>query len=154
MPTTSTLSHFTFTNWGPLTTTWTPAASCSTLTDNVLLVTSSFSGNDAEALGCANEIGDCLPCGPLTTTSAKPTDYLGPPKHHLGYYSPGLYCPSGWDTVGIASRKGDADVTSQGILSPRTLIPTGSSSTIIDEPANVFMQILAPNETAALCCPS
>ncbi|KAJ5094255.1 hypothetical protein N7456_010116 [Penicillium angulare] len=155
MPSVSTLSQFTFSNWGPLTTTYTPPASCTTATNNVVLGITSYPGIEFMGVSCDTpDYGDCIPTG-SSKSKSQASGYLDPRSlYQAGYFSPGIYCPSGWNTVGIASRDGNASVTSGGVFSPSTSVPTHvTRGERINNPANVLMQILDPSETAILCCP-
>ncbi|KAJ5717408.1 hypothetical protein N7488_003054 [Penicillium malachiteum] len=93
---------------------------------------------------------DCYPEG----SAASPTATLANPEEILqaSYFSPGLFCPSGWKTVGEAVRDGSS-VSSNGAFSYYTTLPSVIPEAFPD-PMNVLMEALADGETAALCCPS
>lgn len=139
---------YTFQNYGPLTTTYTPAPSC-TATDRIILGTLNEDNFPYQMykVNCATaEYSDCMPSPtPTPTTSPNYDDWIG-----FGtYYSPGLYCPSGWVTVAQAARDGDKPYTTSGAMSIATVeripyfpyIPT------------MLASALQPSETVALCCP-
>lgn len=156
MPTTSTLSHWTFSNWGPLTTTFTAPTSCATVTSNVAIGESSLLPNLIYNVDCAPMYDwSCAPTGTITSLPKPYTALeLNPKAGYLAhYFSPGLYCPSGWATVGIASRDGDKPVDSSGILSPTVPVPTSVNWPLPNLPENAFLQLLEPSETAVWCCP-
>jgi hypothetical protein len=66
----------------------------------------------------------------------------------LVYFSPGLICPSGWATAGIAARSGTESPSLSGAFS---LAASGTRR--YGEGMRVIVSALAPSETAALCCP-
>ncbi|KAJ5456759.1 hypothetical protein N7530_012033 [Penicillium desertorum] len=106
--------YWTFENYGPITTTFTPAPSC-TATDRLSLAHIS---NDMTRIqfqvGCPTSTSDwdCMPPG--TTTSATWYDEKKWVAS-VGYYSPALYCPSGWETIGMAARD-DKSLSTSGFL--------------------------------------
>ncbi|KAJ5365420.1 hypothetical protein N7517_008306 [Penicillium concentricum] len=157
MPTASTLSGYTFSNWGPLTTTFTAPTSCATLTSNVGAGESIPFPRLYYRAECSPEYDwSCVPTGTITSLPPQYTSLdLNPQNEmHKNYFSPGLYCPSGWATVGLASRDGDKPVTSSGVVSPIAPVPTHFYFPFANTPENVFVQMLEPNETAVWCCPS
>ena len=157
MPSISIISELTYSNWGPLTTTFTPAPGCTDKPQNVILGASSNPGTEVMSVSCQSpDLAGCLPTGSHTTTPAptstggiNPTDF-----YQASYFSPGIHCPAGWDTVGVASRKGNASVTSDGAFRYSTSLPKTIYGAQNIGPANGLLQILDPSETAVLCCPS
>ncbi|KAJ5896244.1 uncharacterized protein N7473_005643 [Penicillium subrubescens] len=157
---------WTFTNYGPLTTTFTPVPSCT--------------GPDARRLGnfnngqviinyavqCTNNIGTDDNCWPAPTTTQSP--FPTPPNGRYwegigGYYSPGLYCPKGWETVGVAARDAGSSLSSSGALSTTTVVETfsrsGTETGFFTEPTgdnagSMLKGVLEPKQTMAVCCPS
>lgn len=149
---------------GPLTTTYTAPPSCSTDWAYVQVGQSvSFSdtnGTTVMAMGAACDqpyptIGSCLPSGAKLDEeySSIDTDIVQT-AYTLGYYSPGLACPSGWDTVGVATKTAGGSITSSGVGFAR---PSG-----IDETDLSYIQNVGPNvilagmdegDAAVLCCP-
>jgi hypothetical protein len=117
MPSISTTDGFTRTNWGPVTTTVTPPASCTTgpgdivfaLKENGTLPFFEFAA-ECSTSGWI----DCVPTGTAHPTPTFGTDAAG--GYVYSYYSPGLYCPSGWATVGIAAQDADKSLSYSGIL--------------------------------------
>jgi hypothetical protein len=137
---------WTFSNYGPITTTFTPAPSC-TATDRISLAVIYDDMTRAEfQVGCPTSTSDwdCMPPG--TTTSATWYDeekWVGT----AGYYSPGLYCPSGWETIGMAAR-GEKSLSTSGFLTTSDMkVP------YYEEPATLLASLLEPSQTMALCCP-
>ncbi|KKY29565.1 hypothetical protein UCDDA912_g10503 [Diaporthe ampelina] len=101
-------------------------------------------------------IGSCLPSGAKLDEdySALDTDEVQM-YYTLGYYSPGLACPSGWDTVGVATKSEGGNITSSG--------PGFTNPTPIDEMDTVYVDNVGSNvllagmdegDAAVLCCPS
>jgi hypothetical protein len=145
MPTTSTLSQFTFTNYGPLTTTFTPPASCQS-EEKYVQIASIYSAHLGEWLAdCSLTYGDCLPSG--TVTTAPPPSNTDSPlaAFEVPFFSPGLQCPLDWTTVGTAWRAGDR-ITTSGVFE-------AEAHTIYRWPVDVLPSILSQGETAVLCCP-
>lgn len=154
---------WTFTNYAPLTTTYTPAPSC-TASDRLGL---GYINHGYVYIGygvqCTSDVKfeDCLPTATATATSfpEPPTDDgwagIG------GYYSPGLYCPSGWETVGVAARDASSSLSSSGILSTTPAVTMSSSDPMSyyyatatwDDPATLLKNHLEPEQTMAVCCP-
>jgi len=144
---------FTFQNLGPATAAFTPAPSCSASDRlKIGIISSGFPFLEYNAQCSTTGYTDCLP--PSTTTTAPattPTGYDGV----LGtgsYYSPGLHCPSGWATVGLAARDENESLSFSGNMVPATTTAhrnyyhRGNDATLL---ANV----LESSETMALCCP-
>ncbi|KKK12264.1 hypothetical protein ARAM_002689 [Aspergillus rambellii] len=152
MRTTDSLSWFTFTNWGPLTTPYVAPASCTGTPSFVDLGTNSEPLYATWPVECTVEGRlSCLPTptDPLALQSAFTVDGNG--GHLIPFYSPGMVCPSGWKTLGVASRPPGTN----------TWTETGAFSLIGTQPAphfplahNMIPQLLEPRETAVICCPS
>lgn len=158
---------WTFTNEGALTTTYTPAPSC-TSTDRLFLGYVNH-GRVVSGYGvqCTSHV-NYFACAPTPTTTI--TELPDPPTHDGwagswagigGYYSPGLYCPSGWETIGIAARDASSSLSSSGILSTPPAIAISSSdpysfyyaTATWDYAATIMKRELAPQQTMAVCCP-
>ena len=137
---------WTFENYGPITTTFTPAASC-TATDRLSLA--AIYGDVTQVqfqVACPTSTidWDCMPPG--TTTSATWFDE----KKWIasnGYYSPGLYCPSGWETIGMAARDQKSLSTSGFLVTSENQLPSW------EQPATLLASVLEPSQTMVLCCP-
>lgn len=145
MPEETARAGISFSNYGPLTTTFTPAPSCTT-TDRIELASIRRGVTDVQyTVSCyTTSDWDCRPPG--TTTSARTyneSEWYGT----AGYYSPGLYCPSGWTTVGMATRDWTS-VSTSGFIAVTT-----AKNPYFEEPATILASLLSRHETMALCCP-
>ncbi|KAL4816969.1 hypothetical protein BDW67DRAFT_184423 [Aspergillus spinulosporus] len=173
---------YSYTNLGPITTTFTPAPAC-TASNQVSIgyVDEYFNGVNVYAaygVQCTSTVDyfDCIPTTtpePTSTATASDDDYDELPWVGYGvYYSPGLYCPKGWKTVGMAGRDASSVLTSSGVLVPtttrssrtRTATPTPYGDDYYDyydddyyddyvDPASVMKSMLESKQTMALCCP-
>ncbi|RDW72786.1 uncharacterized protein DSM5745_07958 [Aspergillus mulundensis] len=171
---------YTFSNLGPLTTTYTPEARCTASSQMFLGYLNdmpTYGGNIYPAwnVQCTTEVNYYDGCVPTSTepVTTKPPAFTGSTIEEYEeyqdaqidwrgwevYYSPGLYCPAGWTTIGMIGRdKGDT-TTSSGILSPlvsttQTENPKTSGYYDYEDPASVVKSVLKPQQTMALCCPS
>ncbi|KAJ5210174.1 hypothetical protein N7491_009981 [Penicillium cf. griseofulvum] len=119
-----------------------------TATDRLSLAEINYDRTIVEfQVGCPTSTSDwnCMPPG--TTTSATSYDevkWVGA----AGYYSPGLYCPSGWETIGMAARDDKSLTTSGFLTTSEDKIPYW------EEPVTLLASLLEPSQTMALCCPS
>lgn len=140
---------FTFANFGPLTTTYTQPASCSET--GRLRVGSVSNGIPYLGYGdlqCSetNE-WDCVPSPTATPTVTAVQNGDDIFVDAGGYYSPGLYCPSAWSTVGYVARDGSSSLTSSGSS------PSSARPYVSNNPVSVLASILKPSETIVVCCP-
>ena len=158
MPSTSVVSQVLLENFGALTTTFTQAPSCATVASNVMLAMKSDHAAFPYIADCTyTHYTDCLPSYDPSRVSSLSTA-VNAPSGALMYYSPGIYCPRGWSTVGVAVREGDGSLSTTGIFNPTSLLST-TLRTATDEflveypPMNILMEAMDRGETAALCCP-
>ncbi|KAK1144089.1 hypothetical protein N8T08_005751 [Aspergillus melleus] len=154
MPTVTSLYQYTFSNWGPLTTIFTPPASC---TGYIGLARTQHPASIQWLTNCASL--DTRQCTPSSTIVSSPTGSSVAWDNPLygfqvPYYSPGVYCPSGWATVGVAGRDGDSKPSLSGIFTGGANRPTVVNQPIFHRPSDVLVQLLDPSETAVVCCPS
>ncbi|PKX96202.1 uncharacterized protein P174DRAFT_430474 [Aspergillus novofumigatus IBT 16806] len=158
MPSITTTDGYTFTNWGPLTMTFTGPASCATATGNHMLGLNNTAPVWEYAVQCSTVgCGDCIPTRTVslsTTSDENPTTL-----ETQVYFSPGLYCPSRWATRGIAVRDSNNGLSSSGILSPtsistETIIVEGTTSKPLEnivtamQPISVMTRTFSPSETS------
>ncbi|KAL5335761.1 hypothetical protein BJX70DRAFT_374392 [Aspergillus crustosus] len=128
---------YTFSNLGPLTTTFTRNPAC-TASDHMALwsfnsrlstVNIRFDSQCTSTL----EYNDCRPIETPASTTIPPAITFTTEEEILAYekaqirwryrhyyYSPGLYCPTGWETMGFIARDASDSFTSSGILSSTT----------------------------------
>ncbi|KAF5556351.1 hypothetical protein FMEXI_1194 [Fusarium mexicanum] len=159
MPTATTITSATITNFGPLTTTYTAPTSCATETDHLYFA---YNSDNPEYLWayptCTMQVyGKCIPSGDqydhlITATYAKTFDY-----GFYHYYSPGLYCPSNWTTAGqyVKGTGSTAQISGELTKTESTMVPERwePGRPFPTDPANVWKQVLEPSETLAVCCP-
>ncbi|KAH6677013.1 hypothetical protein F5X68DRAFT_264197 [Plectosphaerella plurivora] len=153
------LSPFEFHNLGPLTTVFTtPAAEC-TAVPTASSGLAFFGQPHVLYLPVDNcEVNtfnpECAANGEELDKLTNEHDVL--PWNVFGYHSPGLHCPSGWETVGvIAMNNGTPSAT--GLFSPTvfTYVPEETYTfPPIDFVANMFTSVIGPTETGVACCPS
>src|SRR4051812_13275867 len=104
---TSAFGH-TLVNLGPLTTTYTPPASCATGTNSVFLGLKTaperiiWMDNCADNLG-THTLGDCYPSGTAVDAGAQAAQ-TRLDSVFLAYHQPGYFCPAGWTTAGVAAK--------------------------------------------------
>ncbi|KAL2812611.1 hypothetical protein BJX63DRAFT_432505 [Aspergillus granulosus] len=151
MPTVTSTLNAHLTNWGPLTTTFTPPPACVSSPDFVYMAPTSNPDLLGHSNGCSWDMGTCLP-SPTDPDALRPLqsdwDLLQP--NVIAYYSPGLLCPSGYTTVGTAARHGeDSAVEPQGIFAT-----IERRSMMWFHLRSVLTLALDPSETAIACCPS
>lgn len=154
------LSPFEFHNLGPLTTVFTtPAAECTAVP-----IASSGLAFFGQPRLLYLPVDNCeiTPLNPECEANGEELGKLVDeefevvPWNVVGYHSPGLHCPSGWETVGvIAMNNGTPSAT--GLFSPTvfTYVPEETLTfPPIDFVANMFTSVLGPTETGVACCPS
>lgn len=151
---------------GPLTTTFTAAPSCSTQYNHVIIGTNATVFDTHSVIldpigslcGSPAPIGDCLPSASALARQQSHSGAPGPAAV-VDYYSPGLVCPSGYRTVGLATKLDGGSAASSGAAfvypSPT---PTGGVgavqySDLGDLGPNVLLEAMGAGETAVLCCP-
>lgn len=145
----------TFANYGPVTTTYTPPPTC-TATDKYRLgaITYGHPVYDFAQVACPSTADwDCVPSGTASASITAPVNADG--QRYVaagGYYSPGLYCPSGWATVGLMARDASSSLSSSGVLSASHTNSAMEMPAAVD-PATYLAGLLKPSETVALCCP-
>ncbi|KAL9561985.1 hypothetical protein ACKAV7_013908 [Fusarium commune] len=159
MPTVTEYFGIGFVNNGPLTTTYTPPASCATgTTDQIIFAdTSTIYLSFGEANCTAVPLGSCLP-------SNSSYDKLNSEWRKNGgqgtidYFSPGIHCPKGWATAATFAH-GDKTGSPKkgGAFTETTSSDPSETATAIDPYMpieQIWLNALDPSETLAYCCPS
>lgn len=101
---------------------------------------------------------DCRPSG--SALDSLYSSYLadpGPLSGEVAYYSPGLMCPSGYATVGLATKLADGSATSSGDAFPQAGDDDddddSASFDLLNPGLNALVEAMGPGETAIVCCP-
>lgn len=156
MPTTTSLSNYEFINLGPLTTAYTAPQSCATMALTALANVADGDHWPEWSVDCdIADVGDCVPSGAKADEKFAALSTQSPNAAYAGfaYYSPGIHCPSGWETVGIAAKNAAGDLSTSGGVYDAHLVGTTTMAPIRNPPEHIFAQALDKEETAALCCP-
>ncbi|CAG8005330.1 unnamed protein product [Penicillium salamii] len=135
-------------NLGPLTTTFTEPASCSQEPYKVLMAMRSGYPLIEYESKCNQQFDDS--CLPTVATTFPFTTYDERYDGYASYYSPGLHCPSGWATVGAATRDAHSSISLSGIAKPSL----NTERTDLEFPQTALASVLEPSQTLAMCCPS
>lgn len=150
MPTATSLSGVALINDGPLTTTFTAPASCSTAYDTLIGLATDPLSLLIDAHCQYQPPADCYPSGYQSIISSaqgiNPTD-----GRVVVYNSPGLYCPSSWSSVGDAAKINPTSTSISGAFNETYYFPqdVGAFEPLLD----AFMAALDQGETAVVCCP-
>ena len=161
MPTATSLSGYGLFNNGPLTTAFTAPASCSTAYQT--FIGDAETPGDIEFLVPAGTTcgyiapADCNPSGSVIQSIA--SSAMGPDPtagNIIVYHSPGLVCPSGWETVGAAAKLNLTSTSISGAFNISVALPTATIAGFVEflPPLDAVLAALDPGETAALCCPT
>lgn len=159
MPTGS-LSNYNLWQLGPLTTTFAAPASCVTATDYRSIADVDFPGTDILKEACEErQWGECLPSGSALDTHFSHAISSSTRGFYMPYFYPGLHCPSGWSTAGVAEKSGVGTAPSlSGIFTGTSFHQPGVSTTrsvpFINPMPNILLEALHAGETAILCCPT
>ena len=143
-------------NMGPLLTTFTAPASCTTGRELKKVASSDSPFVDAWLNQCGSQVlmgtlKECWPPGAATVDEFISRNYRNPTTGMLGYYSPGIVCPAGWTTAGVTTRNTDGSPGSaSGLFS---LPPPMTAQPQYLDFIHGLEQIIDPGETAAVCCP-
>ncbi|CAK7201144.1 hypothetical protein SEUCBS139899_003846 [Sporothrix eucalyptigena] len=155
MPTATTLSGFTLSNVGPLTTTFTAPASC--LTDYVVLGVATVPTAIEWYVTCGYlPPTDCSPDGAVVQSIVKDGEHDPEAGRTLLYNSPGIQCPAGWETVGQAAKYtsgGTTSTSTSGAFNVSDILPSRTAEIFNIPGAALLVEALEVGETAALCCP-
>ena len=157
MPTATAVSQYSLTNWGPLTTTFSADAACATTGISMLGLRSALGAGFVEKCVVPTVGASCYPSGSqLDAVASSAFESVG--YFVAGYFSPGLVCPSGWKTVGVAARAADGSISASGIFIASTPTnsagPSPNADPLFNPVINAFTAAIDAGETAAACCPS
>ncbi|KAF9876769.1 hypothetical protein CkaCkLH20_05615 [Colletotrichum karsti] len=159
MPSATEVSQVVLSNLGPMTTVFTPPASCATASPQLFLAFTNvpgvlpFYGRDCEKYA----LGDCFPSG-KAIDDGRASFRSSPSLNNHGtlyYLSPASVCPDGHTTVGVAAKDGDGKVSSSGLYVPPVWTAGDSlgREPRMNPVENIFMEALDAGETAVVCCP-
>lgn len=153
MPTATSLSGYSLSNIGPLTTTFSAPASCST--NYIGLGVASIPTEIVWMITCPFvPPADCNPTGSVIQSIFTIGEGGNPTAGNiLVYHSPGLVCPAGWETVGAAAKPNPTSTSISGAFNLSTAFPAGGGGSFFVPAADVLIEVLEPGETAVLCCP-
>lgn len=163
MPTTTEWFGATVTNLGPLTTTFTPAASCATkIQDYALASTEGMLAGQPLILlqpTCGFHADEaCVPSASAARDLYEDQIATRRLKGYYAFHSPGLYCPSGWETVGVAvsaTETGTESISASGIFTVDWSAEGRKKPGFKSSPPGIaFMRALDPGETLVWCCPA
>ncbi|KAF4946641.1 hypothetical protein FGADI_11030 [Fusarium gaditjirri] len=159
MPTVTNLFGIGFVNNGPLTTTYTPPASCATgTTDQIIFAdTSTITLSFGEANCTAVPLGICLPSNSTYDKLNSKWRQSGG-QGTIDYFSPGIYCPKGWTTAATFAH-GDKTGSPKrgGAFTETTSSDPGETASVMNPYMpieQIWLNALDPSETLAYCCPS
>ncbi|RMJ20938.1 hypothetical protein PHISP_08191 [Aspergillus sp. HF37] len=152
MPTLTSLSGAGLTNLGPLTTTFTPPPSCVQSNARTMFGPSAPNVLPYGHISCdnINDNRECLPSPSKVATETAP-----PYTQTVDYFSPGIFCPAGWTTVGTAAMPVSGGPTATPEVSGAFKFNKDGSVGYIGHRDHVLLaDALVPGETAVECCPS
>ncbi|CAG7565167.1 unnamed protein product [Fusarium equiseti] len=159
MPTATEFFGLTITNFGPLTTTYTPPPSCTAgTTDHLLYAYSNATTILHGSPTCDRDpIGDCVPGG--SSHDALTSKIIGAWNlGFLNYHSPGVHCPKGWTTAAVLENgDGAASEVKTGVFTEVETqfdAPSYTDYPSVLGPNEIWPRLLEPSETLVYCCPS
>jgi hypothetical protein len=153
MQTATSLSGFSLTNNGPLTTTFTAPASCSTTYETMLGAATDPTDIQWRAQCLWLPPVDCNPAGSVIQSIDSSAEGSNPTAGMiLVYHSLRFVCPSGWATVGAAAKLNPTSTSISGAFTQYDAIVTGSQFPFFEPDLDVFPAALNPGETAVVCC--
>lgn len=157
MPTVTTPFGYAVTNLGPLTNAYTAPASCATNTELVQIAVPTDPSIVQWEAGCdisRSTLGACYPSGTVVDAEVnKPGRASQANENLIMYFSPGIACPAGWQTAGVAAKAADGSLSTTGVFHPSVALPSRIRAPIFNPRLNVLMGAIDPGETAVLCCP-
>ena len=158
MPTATEFFGLTITNFGPLTTTYTPPPSCTAgTTDHLLYAISNATTILHGSPTCDHDpVGDCVPEGSSYDVLASKISHawdLG----FFNYHSPGVHCPKGWTTAAVLENgEGAASEVKSGVFTNTDTqfeTPSDPDAPSVLGPNEIWPRLLEPSETLVYCCP-
>ncbi|KAL3440144.1 hypothetical protein BJX65DRAFT_315089 [Aspergillus insuetus] len=155
MPSATSILDQAITNWGPLPIDYSLPASCAATSTFWALA---FYRRPEVPLwhDCNTETKLCLPTPtepsapqPILEANAIPGD-----GHLSAYYSPGVSCPAGWTTVGVAARD-ETTIARSGFLASSTMAMADEDwvRPVFYNNDEALVHLLDVGETAVWCCP-
>lgn len=154
MPTATALLGWSLLNVGPLTTTFTAPASCATAYRTLIAPATSPAQFQWNVHCPWLPPVDCNPSGSVVRALVSSAEGPSPSDgRFIPYNSPGLACPAGWATVGVAAKANPTSISVSGQFSQLGAIPTGADATLFVPQLDAFLEALDPGETAVVCCP-
>ncbi|KAF4990839.1 hypothetical protein FGRMN_8220 [Fusarium graminum] len=155
MPSRTEYFGYSFSNLGPLTTTYEAPAACITATTDRIYFANATSAEIV--LGAARcdgpeTLGKCVPSGSawdkIVSSRAGYHD-----QGYWGFHSPGVVCPKGWTTAGtLAHGNKTGSVDKSGVFT-QPPFPFGPYVDYLLTPEEILINVLEPSETFAYCCP-
>ncbi|KAJ0161825.1 hypothetical protein CTA2_5532 [Colletotrichum tanaceti] len=159
MPTVTTLSQYTISNIGPLTTVFTVPPACATKSKELVLGLKFPDGDQKPEpqwfQSCEfGSLGECFPSGKAMDDAWASVEAEGGITDfgQMAYFSPASQCPEGQVTVGVAAKNDAGQISSSGVFVPPVTEYPGVYLPF-NPPLNVFMEALDNGETAVVCCP-
>jgi hypothetical protein len=154
MPTATSFSGYSLLDNGPLTTTFTAPAACSTAYQIML------APSDHPTIGLweaeCNYVppADCNPSGSVIQSIYSSAEGGNPTAGNvIVYHSPGVVCPAGWATVGVAAKPNPTSTSISGAFNQSFAFQPGNRAVFWEPELDVFLAALDPGETAVACCP-
>lgn len=156
MPTATGYFGYSALNLGPLTTTFTAPSSCATKADHQIYAnaTSPYLPFVTASSCTGKGYGDCYPSGEKWDTEARQTTKFV--QGAYPYFSPGVACPKGWETVGMlqhGSSSGQFGVSGVLTVSTSRMYEDVDSPEFL-QPTDFWKNVLDRDETMAVCCPT
>ncbi|CAK7206883.1 hypothetical protein SEUCBS139899_009690 [Sporothrix eucalyptigena] len=154
MPTATSVSGYSLYNNGPLTTTFSAPATCTT---NYIALGRATNPTEIEWFVTCPFVppANCNPSGSVIQSIYSAGEGHDPKAGNvIVYHSPGFICPAGWVTVGAAARPNPTSTSISGAFNVSSAIPTAVGEAFFLPQQDAIIEALEPGETAVLCCPS
>ncbi|KAM0227442.1 hypothetical protein ACHAP5_012178 [Fusarium lateritium] len=157
MPTRTEFFGYEFSNLGPLTTTYSPPPSCTTVTTDRIYYANatSLQWQFGGPICGPQPIGECFPSGSVVDKRKSDRAKYGGGQGSFHYFSPGVVCPKGWTTAGTLAHGDKSSAQKSGVFTEAAFrYPGDSVERYVLSPDEIWLNILEPSETLAYCCPS